>query len=80
MKNYKKGDSVLCIRSVNFYHGIIFQSGSYYIISDVSKVYYTIDGVSFLRFQCGVDDFSYYFGSLQEARRYKLNELKKIYE
>ena len=81
MKKYKNGDKVICIRAINK-----FKPGEYFTISYIdndpykhsalNKVYYTIDHVSFMRNDNGVDEFTYYFGTLKDLRKLKLEKLK----
>ena len=76
----EKGDKILCIRTLKFNNEIVFQEGEYYIVGSVNDVFYTIDGVSFLRSHNGSDEFNYHFGTGQELRKRKFEKLnEKIY-
>lgn len=77
----EKGDKILCIRSLEYGGEIVFKEGEYYIVGSVNDVFYTIDGVSFLRSHNGSDEFNYHFGTVQELRKIKIEKLtEKIYE
>lgn len=71
---YKKGSSVLCIRSIYFCGDAIIKAGEKYIIDNVyifrTHKKFNISGITFSE-----EELNFNFGTIKKSRKEKLQQL-----